>query len=75
MNLKNRIDRLEEVVKPKQEDIGSRLRKALQEEDDFHRSLQGLDEDEKAKRIKERDEERDKELDEIVRRLRGKGEM
>ena len=73
VNLKSRIDRLEEVVKPKQEDIGSRLRKALQEEDDFHRSLQGLDEDEKAKRIKEREEERMKELDEIVRSLRHTG--
>ena len=69
MKLRNRIDRLEEAVKPQGEDMGSRLRKALEGEDDFSLSLRGLDEDEKAKRIKERDEE----LDEWVRRFRGKG--
>ena len=77
MKLKDRIDRLEEAVKPKEEDMGSRLREALerghQEEQEFQNSLQGLDEAEKAKRIKEREEERMKELDEIVRSLRGTG--
>lgn len=51
------------------EDLEARLRKALEEEEKFSQSLEGLTEEERVRRIGEREEQRRKEDDKFIRSL------